>query len=118
MLSMSINHPDAERFIDMKTDGTKVTGANVSVKIDDEFMNAVQQGTHYRQKFPIYSETPRIFKDIDARKLWKKIIHNAWSSAEPGVLFFDTILRESVADCYKDFGFETVSTNPCEIIAA
>lgn len=113
MLTISIKHPDAEAFIDAKLDGTKVTGANVSVKIDDEFMRAVKEGKPYVQQFPIDSPQPRVKKEIDARKLWKKIIHNAWKSAEPGVLFWDTILRESIPDCYADLGFRTVSTNPC-----
>ncbi|GIV39923.1 MAG: ribonucleoside-diphosphate reductase, adenosylcobalamin-dependent [Thermonema sp.] len=113
MLTISIKHPDAEAFIDAKLDGTKVTGANVSVKIDDDFMRAVKEGKPYVQQFPIDSPEPRFKKEIDARKLWKKIIHNAWKSAEPGVLFWDTVLRESVPDCYADLGFRTVSTNPC-----
>ena len=113
MLSLSIKHPDAERFIDAKMDTGKVTGANVSIKIDDEFMRAAQAGKPYRQQFPIRAEKPRYEQQIDARKLWNKIIHNAWKSAEPGVLFWDTILRESVPDCYADEGFTTVSTNPC-----
>ena len=118
MLSISINHPDAERFIDMKTDSTKVTGANVSVKVDDEFMNAVEQDKVYTQTFPVHSVTPQITREVFAPALWKKIIHNAWKTAEPGVLFWDTITRESVADCYKEEGFGTVSTNPCKLIAA
>jgi len=113
MLSLSIKHPDAERFIDAKVDTGKVTGANVSIKIDDEFMRAAIEGRTYHQQFPINSDSPRYEQDIDARKLWNKIIHNAWKSAEPGVLFWDTILRESVPDCYADEGFTTVSTNPC-----
>ncbi len=113
MLSLSIKHPDAERFIDAKMDTGKVTGANISIKIDDEFMRAAQAGKPYRQQFPIGAEKPRYEQQIDARKLWNKIIHNAWKSAEPGVLFWDTILRESVPDCYADEGFTTVSTNPC-----
>ena len=113
MLSLSIKHPDAERFIDAKVDTSKVTGANVSVKIDDEFMRAAIAGKPYHQQFPIDAEKPMYEQDIDARALWKKIIHNAWKSAEPGVLFWDTILRESVPDCYADEGFNTVSTNPC-----
>ena len=113
MLSLSIKHPDAERFIDAKVDTGKVTGANVSIKIDDEFMRAAIAGKKYHQQFPINSDNPRYEQDIDARKLWDKIIHNAWKSAEPGVLFWDTILRESVPDCYADEGFNTVSTNPC-----
>ena len=113
MLTISIKHPDAERFIDAKVDTSKVTGANVSVKIDDEFMRAAIAGKPYHQQFPIDAEKPMYEQDIDARALWKKIIHNAWKSAEPGVLFWDTILRESVPDCYADEGFNTVSTNPC-----
>jgi len=113
MLTISIKHPDAEKFIDAKLEQGKVTAANVSVKIDDEFMQAVIEGKPYIQQFPIDSSNPMIRKEIDARALWKKIIHNAWKSAEPGVLFWDTIIRESVADCYAKFGFKTVSTNPC-----
>ncbi len=113
MLSLSIKHPDAERFIDAKTQSGKVTGANVSIKIDDEFMRAAMAGTPYSQQFPIHSDNPRIKTEINAKKLWEKIIHNAWQSAEPGVLFWDTIIRESVPDCYADLGFTTVSTNPC-----
>ena len=113
MLTISIKHPDAERFIDAKVDTSKVTGANVSVKIDDEFMRAAIAGKPYHQQFPIDAEKPMYEQDIDARALWKKIIHNAWKSAEPGVLFWDTILRESIPDCYADEGFNTVSTNPC-----
>lgn len=113
MLSLSIKHPDAERFIDAKTESGKVTGANVSIKIDDEFMLAAKNGKPYHQQFPIDSTKPSVEVDIDARKLWKKIIHNAWKSAEPGVLFWDTIIRESIPDCYADLGFTTVSTNPC-----
>ena len=113
MLSLSIKHPDAERFIDAKVDTGKVTGANVSIKIDDEFMRAAIAGKKYHQQFPIKSDHPKYEQDIDAKKLWDKIIHNAWKSAEPGVLFWDTIIRESVPDCYADEGFVTVSTNPC-----
>ena len=113
MLSLSIKHPDAERFIDAKTESGKVTGANVSIKIDDEFMRAAKEGRPYHQQFPIDSDHPSVEVDIDARRLWKKIIHNAWQSAEPGVLFWDTIIRESIPDCYADLGFNTVSTNPC-----
>ena len=113
MLSLSIKHPDAERFIDAKVDTGKVTGANVSIKIDDEFMRAAIAGKKYHQQFPIKSDHPKYEQDIDAKKLWDKIIHNAWKSAEPGVLFWDTIIRESVPDCYPDEGFVTVSTNPC-----
>lgn len=116
MLSLSIKHPDAERFIDAKMESGKVTGANVSIKMDDEFMRSMIAGENYHQQFPvkdIKGKKPLIEKDIDARTLWNKIIHNAWKSAEPGVLFWDTIIRESVADCYADLGFTTVSTNPC-----
>ena len=113
MLSVSIKHPDAEAFIDAKMTEGKVTGANVSVKIDDAFMQAAAEGKPYTQQFPIDSDNPIVAKEIDASALWKKIVHNAWKSAEPGVLFWDTILRESVPDCYADLGFRTVSTNPC-----
>ena len=113
MLTISIKHPDAENFIDAKMEQGKVTGANVSVKIDDEFMRAALSGNTYMQQYPVYSDKPKITQEIDASALWKKIIHNAWKSAEPGVLFWDTILRESVADCYADKGYRTVSTNPC-----
>ena len=113
MLSLLIKHPDAERFIDAKVDTGKVTGANVSIKIDDEFMRAALAGESYRQQFPVNSENPAFVQTIEAKKLWNKIIHNAWKSAEPGVLFWDTIIRESVPDCYADDGFRTVSTNPC-----
>ena len=113
MLSLSVKHPDAERFIDAKTQSGKVTGANVSIKLDDEFMRAAQAGKPYKQQFPITAEKPKMEVEIDAKKLWDKIIHNAWQSAEPGVLFWDTIIRESVPDCYADLGFTTVSTNPC-----
>lgn len=113
MLSLSINHPDSDKFIDAKMTEGKVTGANVSVKIDDDFMNAIINKDKYVQKFPIYSENPIFQKSIDAQELWKKIIHNAWKSAEPGVLFWDTIIKESIPDCYSEYGFKTVSTNPC-----
>ena len=113
MLSISIKHPDAEDFIDAKMESGKITGANVSVKIDDDFMRCVVSGKPYKQQFPIHSSHPKVVKEIDARSLWHKIIHNAWKSAEPGVLFWDTIIKESVPDCYASFGFETVSTNPC-----
>jgi ribonucleoside-diphosphate reductase alpha chain len=113
MLTISIKHPDSEDFIDAKLDQGKVTGANISVKIDDEFMRAALQGKPYKQQFPIDSDNPKVVKEIDASALWKKIIHNAWQSAEPGVLFWDTIIRESLADCYADLGYKTVSTNPC-----
>jgi ribonucleoside-diphosphate reductase alpha chain len=113
MLSVSINHPDAEDFIDAKMEQGKVTGANVSVRMDDDFMKSVESGQPYAQKFPVHSPNPRISKTIDAQKLWNKIVHNAWQSAEPGILFWDTIIRESVPDCYSDLGYNTVSTNPC-----
>lgn len=113
MLSVSIKHPDAEAFIDAKMTEGKVTGANVSVKIDDEFMKAVTENKEYIQQYPIDSQNPIYSKSINASELWNKIIHNAWKSAEPGVLFWDTIRRESIPDCYADLGFETVSTNPC-----
>jgi ribonucleoside-diphosphate reductase alpha chain len=113
MLSISIKHPDSEHFIDAKLEQGKVTGANVSVKIDDEFMRAALQGKTYTQQYPIDSDNPKVVKEIDAATLWKKIIHNAWKSAEPGVLFWDTIIRESLPDCYSDLGYRTVSTNPC-----
>ncbi|MEI6898981.1 MAG: adenosylcobalamin-dependent ribonucleoside-diphosphate reductase [Bacteroidota bacterium] len=113
MLSISINHPDAEQFIDAKLESGKVTGANISVKITDEFMNAVINDTDFSQHYPVDSDQPTVKKEIKARTLWNKIIHNAWKSAEPGILFWDTIIRESVPDCYADMGFKTVSTNPC-----
>jgi ribonucleoside-diphosphate reductase alpha chain len=113
MLSISIKHPDAENFIDAKTEKGKVTGANVSVKITDEFMQAVVSNGRFKQQFPIKSDNPSHLKEIDAKPLWEKIIHNAWKSAEPGVLFWDTVIKESIPDCYADLGFETVSTNPC-----
>ncbi|WP_287210421.1 adenosylcobalamin-dependent ribonucleoside-diphosphate reductase [Muribaculum sp.] len=113
MLSVSIKHPDSEAFIDAKMTEGKVTGANVSVRIDDEFMRAATQGLPYKQQYPVCSDTPSIVKETDASALWKKIVHNAWKSAEPGVLFWDTITRESVPDCYADLGFRTISTNPC-----
>ncbi len=113
MLSVSIKHPDSESFIDAKMTEGKVTGANVSVRIDDEFMEAATNGTPYRQQFPTTSANPDIVRETDAKALWEKIVHNAWKSAEPGVLFWDTIIRESVPDCYADLGFQTISTNPC-----
>ncbi len=113
MLSVSIKHPDSEAFIDAKMTEGKVTGANVSVKLDDEFMNAAVNSESYTQQFPIDSENPMYKKVVNASALWKKIVHNAWKSAEPGVLFWDTIIRESVPDCYADLGYKTVSTNPC-----
>ena len=113
MLSVSIKHPDSEAFIDAKMSEGKVTGANVSVKLDDTFMQAAIDDTPYVQQFPIDAAEPLVKKEISAKKLWEKIVHNAWKSAEPGVLFWDTILRESIPDCYADLGFRTVSTNPC-----
>lgn len=113
MLSVSIKHPDSEAFIDAKMTDGKVTGANVSVKIDHEFMRCAIGGRPYTQQFPIDSDTPAVSKEIDASALWKKIVHNAWKSAEPGVLFWDTVLSESIPDCYADLGYRTVSTNPC-----
>ncbi len=113
MLSISIKHPDSGKFIDAKLESGKVTGANVSVKLTDDFMKAVEDKTLFRQQYPINSDNPKFAKDIDAVQLWSKIIHNAWKSAEPGVLFWDTIIKESVPDCYGDLGYATVSTNPC-----
>src|SRR5690554_1211387 len=113
MLSVSVNHPDSEDFIDAKMEQGKVTGANISGRIDDDFMKAVSLESKYVQKFPIDSDKPKFEKEIEAQGLWKKIVHNAWKSAEPGVLFWDTIINESVPDCYADLGFKTISTNPC-----
>ena len=113
MLSVSVKHPDSEAFIDAKMESGKVTGANVSVKMHDDFMQAAIEGKMYTQQYPIDSSSPTYTKEVDAAKLWKKVIHNAWKSAEPGVLFWDTITRESVPDCYADLGYKTVSTNPC-----
>jgi ribonucleoside-diphosphate reductase alpha chain len=113
MLSVSVKHPDSEAFIDAKMESGKVTGANVSVKMHDDFMRAAINGEIYTQQYPIDSNAPTYTKEVDAAKLWKKVIHNAWKSAEPGVLFWDTITRESVPDCYADLGYKTVSTNPC-----
>lgn len=113
MLSVSVRHPDSEDFIDAKMEQGKVTGANVSVKMHDEFMQAVVDGTEFTQQYPINSKNPTYSKSVDAGKLWSKIVHNAWKSAEPGILFWDTIERESVPDCYADLGYKTVSTNPC-----
>jgi len=113
MLTVSIKHPDSESFIDAKMTEGKVTGANVSVRIDDAFMQAAIDGAEYTQQYPIDSDKPLYTKKIDASKLWNKIVHNAWKSAEPGVLFWDTIIREAVPDCYADLGFRTISTNPC-----
>ena len=113
MLTVSSRHPDAEAFIDAKMEQGKVTGANVSVRIDDDFMSCAESGTPYVQQFPVNSDTPMMTKEVNAAAIWRKIVHNAWKSAEPGVLFWDTIIRESVPDCYADLGFETISTNPC-----
>ncbi|MBN2890510.1 MAG: adenosylcobalamin-dependent ribonucleoside-diphosphate reductase [Bacteroidales bacterium] len=113
MLTLNVKHPDAEDFIDAKLEQGKITGANISIKIDDEFMRAVDQNTEYKQQFPLNSNDPIYEKSIEARNLWSKIIHNAWKSAEPGILFWDTVTRESVADSYADLGFKTVATNPC-----
>ena len=113
MLSVSINHPDSESFIDAKMTEGKVTGANVSVRITDDFMKAATEGKPFMQKYPVDSENPIVTKEVDAKAIWEKIVHNAWKSAEPGVLFWDTISRESVPDCYADLGFRTISTNPC-----
>jgi len=113
MLSIAVNHPDSEDFIDAKTDSTKVTGANVSVKITDDFMRSVINGTEFKQQYPIDSKNPTHTKTTDARRIWNKIVHNAWKSAEPGILFWDTVIKESVPDSYADLGFKTVSTNPC-----
>ena len=113
MLTINVKHPNAEQFIDAKLEQGKITGANISVKITDEFMDCVRSGKPFVQQYPIDSPTPAFTQEIDARALWNKIIHNAWASAEPGVMFWDTIIRESVPDCYADFGYRTVSTNPC-----
>ena len=113
MLSVSVKHPDSEAFIDAKMESGKVTGANVSVKMHDDFMQAAIEGKMYTQQYPIDSDEPTYTKEVDAASLWKKVIHNAWKSAEPGVLFWDTITKESVPDCYADLGYKTVSTNPC-----
>ncbi|MFA7401925.1 MAG: adenosylcobalamin-dependent ribonucleoside-diphosphate reductase [Bacteroidales bacterium] len=113
MLSISIKHPDVDKFIDAKLTQGKITGANISVKIDDEFMECVKSGKPYIQQYPIDSPNPQFRKEVDAKALWNKIIHNAWQSAEPGILFWDTIKKEAIPDCYKDQGFATVSTNPC-----
>ncbi len=113
MLSIGIKHPDSEHFIDAKMEQEKVTGANISVKLDDKFMTAVKNDTNYVQQYPVDSNNPKVKKEINARKLWNKIVHNAWLSAEPGILFWDTVIKESIADCYADKGFRTVSTNPC-----
>lgn len=113
MLSVSINHPDVADFIDAKLEAGKITGANVSVRIDDEFMRAVKGKTSYTHKYPVFSDKPLAWREAEASSLWDKIVHNAWKSAEPGILFWDTIIRESLPDCYADLGYKTVSTNPC-----
>ncbi|HDP54577.1 MAG TPA: adenosylcobalamin-dependent ribonucleoside-diphosphate reductase [Bacteroidetes bacterium] len=113
MLSISVKHPDAEKFIDAKMEAGKITGANVSVKIDNDFMKSVTEGTPYVQQYPVNSSNPSYRQEVNAQEIWKKIIHNAWKSAEPGVLFWDTVINESIPDCYADLGFQTVSTNPC-----
>lgn len=113
MLTINVEHPDAEDFIDAKLDGTKVTGANVSVRMTDAFMKAAMENKPFTQNFPIGAKNPRVKKDVDANALWKKVVHNAWKSAEPGILFWDTVTRESVPDRYADLGFKTISTNPC-----
>lgn len=113
MLTVSVKHPDSEAFVDAKMTEGKITGANVSLKIDDAFMQAAIEGKEYTQQYPIHAEKPKYSQKIDATTFWNKIIHNAWQSAEPGVLFWDTIIRESLPDCYADLGFKTVSTNPC-----
>ena len=113
MLTVSVKHPDSEAFVDAKMTEGKITGANVSLKIDDAFMQAAIEGKEYTQQYPIHAEKPKFTQKIDATTFWNKIIHNAWQSAEPGVLFWDTIIRESLPDCYADLGFKTVSTNPC-----
>ena len=113
MLSVSIKHPDAADFINAKLEQGKVTGANISVRIDDAFMDAVEKDAGYTQQFPIHGGDPQITQTIRARDLWETIVHNAWKSAEPGILFWDTILSESLPDCYADLGYRTVSTNPC-----
>ena len=113
MLSISSKHPDSEDFIDAKMSAGKVTGANVSVRIDDDFMQSVVDSKPYTQQWPVESDNPTTTKEVDAGKIWKKIVHNAWKSAEPGILFWDTIANEAVPDCYADYGYKTVSTNPC-----
>ena len=113
MLSIGIKHPDSEDFIDAKMEQGKITGANISIKLDDEFMNAVKNDTPYKQQYPVSSDNPKFKKEINPRDIWNKIVHNAWSSAEPGILFWDTVIRESIPDVYADYGFKTVSTNPC-----
>ena len=113
MLSMSVDHPDVEDFIDAKMEVGKVTGANVSVRLTDDFMRAVVKGESFTQRYPVESKNPKVVKEADAKQIWNKIVHNAWKSAEPGIMFWDTIIRESIPDCYSDLGFKTLSTNPC-----
>jgi len=113
MLSCHIKHVDSEDFMDAKLESGKITGANISVKIDDDFMRCVVEDKPYFQQYPVFSNEPKIKKEIDPKKLWKKIVHNAWKSAEPGILFWDNIINESIPDCYSEYGFKTVSTNPC-----
>ena len=113
MLTVSIKHPDSEAFVDAKTVEGKITGANVSLRIDDAFMQAATEGKEYVQQYPVDSDNPTTTQSIDAQRLWNKIVHNAWQSAEPGMLFWDTIIRESLPDCYADLGYKTISTNPC-----
>lgn len=114
MESIHIQHPDVESFIDAKYTEGKVTGANVSVKLTDDFMRMALTGRNYVQQYPIDSSNPKVQKSENAQRIWKKIVHNAWKCAEPGVLFWDTIIRESIPDCYQDLGYKTVSTNPCK----
>ena len=113
MLTLSVKHPDSERFVDAKLEEGKITGANISLKIDDKFIEAVKKGKKYFQQFPVESKSPLVKKEIDAKKFWDKIMHNAWSSAEPGILFWDTIIRESIPDRYADLGYKTIAPNPC-----
>ncbi|HLV40962.1 MAG TPA: hypothetical protein VKY37_01690, partial [Brumimicrobium sp.] len=113
MESIAIDHPDSEAFIDAKTTAGKVTGANISVKISDGFMKAALSGGDYTLTYPVKSKNPTFTKTVDAKRIWDKVVHNAWASAEPGILFWDTLINESIPDCYADLGFETVSTNPC-----
>jgi ribonucleoside-diphosphate reductase alpha chain len=115
MLSLSVKHPDILNFIDAKLEQGKITGANISVKIDDDFMHAVKESNEYTQQFPINSKTPQFIQKVDASKIFNKIVHNAWKTAEPGILFWDTIINESVPDCYADLGYKTTSTNPCVV---
>lgn len=113
MLSVSSRHPDMEDFINAKLEQGKITGANISVKLHDDFMESALNSKEYKQQYPIDSNNPTFTKTVDAKKIWDKIIYNAWKSAEPGILFWDTIIKESIPDCYQDLGFKTVSTNPC-----